>query len=155
VSELILLSHPLFGVLGILAGVWVLVDALNVTPETEGRVRSVSLLVAALIWLAYLFGGYWYVFSYTPEKAIILKGPWPFAHAFFMETKEHAFFMLLLLATFLPIAARDNLAASPGARRLVCWTAVLVIGLGLMMDGSGAFISMGVKLGLMPAAAPM
>jgi len=155
VSDLLLLSHPLFGVLGILAGVWVLVDALNVTPQTEGRVRSVSLLAAALIWLAYLFGGYWYVFSYTPEKAIILKGPWPFAHAFFMETKEHAFFMLLLLATFLPIAARNKLAASPGARKLVCWTAVLVIGLGLMMDGSGAFISMGVKLGLMPAAAPM
>jgi len=154
-SDLILLSHPLFGVLGILAGVWVLVDALNVTPQTEGRVRSVSMLAAALIWLAYIFGGYWYVFSYTPEKAIILKGPWPFAHAFFMETKEHAFFMLLLLATFLPIAARNKLAASPGARKLVCWTAVLVIGLGLMMDGSGAFISMGVKLGLMPAAAPM
>jgi hypothetical protein len=42
---------------------------------------------------------YWYVVLYPTDKAIILKGPWPFAHEYFMETKEHLVIMLLMLVT--------------------------------------------------------
>jgi len=149
-SNILLLSHPLFGVLAILAAVWVIVETINATPENQARIRTTALAVAVLVWLSYVLGGYWYVAFYGADKAVILKGPWPEAHKFFMETKEHAFFILLFLATFLPIAASNDLPASKPARRLVAWTASLIVLLGLLMDGHGAIIGMGVKLGLMP-----
>jgi hypothetical protein len=57
--------------------------------------------------------------------------------------------MLLMLATYLPIAARGGLAASGDARRVVIWVAALVVLLALTMEGDGAVIAMGVKVGLL------
>jgi hypothetical protein len=108
-----------------------------------------SRLAAAFMWFAFLVGGYWYVNFYKADKAIILKGPWPFAHNFFMESKEHLVIMLLLLVTYLPIAAASNLAASKDARRVVLWVAGIIVLLALMMEGDGAVIAMGVKAGLL------
>jgi hypothetical protein len=85
------------------------------------------------------------------DKAVILKGPWPFAHNFFMETKEHLVLLLLLLATYLPFAAANNLSVNKGARRVVLWVAGLVVMLALTMEGEGATIAMGVKMGLLAA----
>lgn len=147
-NESILMMHPALGVLAILASVWVWVEALNASEANRARTRTASLLVAAFMWGAYLIGGYWYVNFYGADKAAILAGPWPFAHSFFMEMKEHVFLSLLLLATYLPIAARGDLAGSRGARRLVMWSAALVVVFGLSMEGAGAFISMGAKLAL-------
>jgi hypothetical protein len=148
-NELILLLHPTFGVLAIIASVWVFVEALNASDANSPRIRGASVLAAVLMWLAYIVGGYWYVVFYGGDKAIITAGPWPFAHSFFMETKEHVFLMLLLLATFLPIAAYDEVVRKRAARTLVLWTSALVVLLGLAMEGAGAFISMGTKLGLL------
>jgi hypothetical protein len=108
-----------------------------------------SWAVAAFMWIAFVIAGYWYVVSYKVDKAIILKGPWPFAHSFFMETKEHLVIMLLLLTTYLPIAASNNLAANQEARRVVLWVAALVALTALAMDGEGGLIAMGVKVGLL------
>jgi hypothetical protein len=147
-SDLILLAHPTFGALGILAAVWVFVEVLNTRNSNRARIHVASLAAAGFIWASYLVGGYWYVTFYAADKAHILGGPWPFAHNFFMETKEHVFLGLLLLATFLPIAAYNNIVASRGARNLVLWSAAFVALMGLAMEGAGAFISMGVKVGL-------
>ena len=132
-KEMILLLHPTFGVLAIIASVWVFVEALNASDANIGRLRSASVLVAILIWLAYIVGGYWYVVYYGGDKAIIKAGPWPFAHSFFMETKEHVFLMLLLLATFLPIAAYGEVVKKQVTRNLVLWTSALVVLMGLSM----------------------
>ena len=148
-NDFILLAHPTLGALGILAAVWVFVEALNARETNLTRTRAATCAVAGLMWAAFVIGGYWYVTSYYADKARIVTGPWPFAHSFFMETKEHFFLILLLLATFLPIAARANLATSTGARNLVLWSAGLVVLLGLAMEGAGAFVSMGVKVALL------
>ena len=148
-NELILLAHPTVGALGILAAVWVFVEALNASDQNKSRIRAASLAVSAFIWASYVVGGYWYVTFYYADKARIVAGPWPFAHSIFMETKEHVFLLLLLLATFLPIAAFNNLAISRGARNLVLWSSALVVLIGLVMEGAGAFISMGVKVALL------
>jgi hypothetical protein len=148
-TDLILMLHPSLGVLAILATVWLCAEALNASAANQSRIRLASVAVAALMWGAYLVGGYWYVNLYGADKALIKAGPWPFAHDFFMETKEHVFFALLLLATFLPIAARANLATHRGARQLVIGSGALVVAFGLAMEGAGAFISMGAKLGLL------
>jgi hypothetical protein len=149
-SEIILMTHVLFGMLCIVASVWVFVDALNMSETNLARVRSMSLAVAVLMWLAYLIGGYWYVVYYSIDKAFILKGPWPFAHNFFMEMKEHVVLTLVLLTTYLPIAASNNLVSNKSARNVVLCVAGLIVLMGIAMDGSGAIIGMGAKIALMP-----
>ena len=148
-NELVLMAHVVFGVVCMVSAVWVFAEVLHATEGNQARIRMVSRLAAAAMWLAFLVGGYWYVVFYKADKAIILKGPWPFAHSFFMETKEHLVIILLMLATYLPIAAANNLAASRDARRVVLWVAGLMVLMALMMDGDGAIIAMGVKVGLL------
>src|SRR5512141_2394084 len=147
--DLVLMTHVGFGMACIVAGVWVFVDLLNASQENLARIRNVSLATAVFMWLAYLVGGYWYLVYYAADKAVILKGPWPFAHNFFMEMKEHVLIMLLLLTTFLPIVASNNIAINKAARRVMLCVVGLVVLIGFAMDGSGAIISIGAKLGLM------
>jgi hypothetical protein len=145
-SDIILFAHPTFGVLGILAAVWVLVEALNANNANLTRLRYAALAVTICMVLAWVLGGYWYTIYYAPEKAIILKGPWPWAHDFVMETKEHLFFIPLILALFLPIAAAANLAVNRGARMIVMAVAAFIILNGLAIEGAGALINHGVKV---------
>jgi hypothetical protein len=143
------MAHVLCGVACLLAALWVFVDVLNFSAANQGRIRKLSWAAAVSMWLAFLIGGYWYVFFYQADRAVILKGPWPFAHSLFMETKEHLVILLLMLATYLPIAAAGHLSASQDARRVVLWAAGLVALLALMIEGEGATIAMGVKVGLL------
>src|ERR1039457_4527884 len=108
-----------------------------------------SWAAAGAMWLALCIAGYWYVRFYPVDKAVILKGPWPFAHSYFMETKEHLVIMLLLLVTYLPIAATNNLAVNRDARQLVLWLTAGIALLALMVEGHGAIVAMGVKMGLL------
>jgi hypothetical protein len=149
-NEALLMAHVALGVFCIVASVWVFVDVLNAGEGNQARIRIVSRCIAAAMWGAFVIAGYWYVKFYPVDKAIILKGRWPFAHSFFMETKEHLVIILLLLTNYLPIAAANNLAMNPGARKLLLWTAALVALLGLAMEGEGAIIAMGVKVSLLP-----
>lgn len=148
--EIILMSHVLFGMLCIIATVWLFVDVLNASDSNQARIRVLSLGVAITMWLSFLIAGYWYVVYYGADKAIILKGPWPFAHKFFMEMKEHVVIMLLLLSTFLPIVAFENLSVNKAARKVMLWVAGLIGLIAVAMDGSGALIAMGVKVALLP-----
>ncbi|MBU1230163.1 MAG: hypothetical protein KKA55_10380 [Proteobacteria bacterium] len=147
----ILLLHALTGMLFILAAGFVFVDTLNASAANLERIRSMSRLAAGMLWLTYFIGGYWYVVNYAPEKAFILKGPWTFSHSFFMETKEHVFLALLLLGTFLPIVATNDIPNSPAARKFMLWTSALLLLVGFGLDGAGAIISLGAKVALLPA----
>ena len=148
-NELILMAHVMFGVACLVTTLWVFVDVLNVSECNQTRIRKMSCAAAVFMWLAFLIAGYWYVFSYKVDKAIILKGPWPFAHSFFMETKEHLVIMLLMAVTYLPIAAANHLHANKDAHRVVLWVAGMIVLLALMAEGDGAIIAMGVKVGLL------
>jgi hypothetical protein len=148
-NELVLMAHVMFGVGCLVTTLWVFVDVLNVSENNQYRIRKMSCAAAVFMWLAFFIAGYWYVTSYSVDKAVILKGSWPFAHNFFMETKEHLVIMLLMLVTYLPIAAASNLSANKDARRVVLWVAGMVVMLALMMEGDGAIIAMGVKVGLL------
>jgi uncharacterized membrane protein YwaF len=143
------MAHVLFGVLSLVGALWVFVDTLSAREGNVTRIRAVSVAVAIALWFAYLIAGYWYIGFYAADKALILKGPWPWAHDFVMETKEHLVIMLLLLATYLPIAAQGRLASSRSARAVVLWTSGLVFGLALTADSFGALIGMGVKVALL------
>jgi hypothetical protein len=148
-SDIILLAHASFGVLGSLAALWVFIEALNARPEGEGRIRIAALVGAVAMAAAWILGGYWYVHFYPAEKAIILKGPWPFAHNVFMETKEHLFFITGILSFYLAIAARDKIYANAAARKMVMSVAMLIVLTGLAVEGFGAIIDHGVKVALL------
>ena len=149
-TNFLLMSHAVLGSLLGLAGVWLFVDVLNAKEENQTRIRIMSLIIAGLMWLTYLLAGYFYVVFYYVDKGFILKGPWTFAHNFFMESKEHVVMMLLLLATFLPIIAYNNPVANKGARKIVLWATGLLILTTVAMEGAGAIISMGVRVALLP-----
>jgi hypothetical protein len=153
-STLILFAHPTFGVLGILAAVWVFVEALNASESNASRIRLAAAVVAVCIFAAYVLGGYWYTHFYAADKAIILKGPWPWAHSFFMETKEHLFFIPLILALYLAIAASQKLVGNRSARAMVMSVAALIVLSGLAIEGAGAVISNGVKVTFVQPATP-
>lgn len=145
-SDILLFAHPTFGVLGILSAVWVFVETLNASQQNAARTRLAAMTTTICIAMAWILGGYWYVHYYAPEKAIILKGPWPFAHNFFMEVKEHLFFIPLILAFYLPFAVRDNLAGNKAARSMVLAVTLLIVMSGLAIEGAGAIINYGVKV---------
>ena len=145
-SDIILFAHPTFGVFGILAAVWVFVEALNATEANQQRIRLAAAAVTVCIVLAWMLGGFWYVNYYYAEKAVILKGPWPWAHNFVMETKEHLFFIPLILALFLPIVAARRLASNAAARMVVMVVAAFIVLNGLAIEGAGAIINYGAKI---------
>ncbi|MEJ2642430.1 MAG: hypothetical protein P8010_22975 [Desulfosarcinaceae bacterium] len=147
--QFIMMLHVLFGMLFIVGAVWLFVEVLNASEANKDRIKKMSLAVAIFMWLAYLIGGYWYVIFYNTEKAVILNGPWAFAHSFFMEVKEHVILMLVLLATFIPILGSHNFSVNRSARKAMLWTTGLAILIGMAMDGAGAIIGVGVKMGLL------
>jgi len=151
-SDAVLLGHAAFGVAGSLAALWVFVEALNARSQNLGRIRAAAWIAAACIVGAWICGGYWYLHFYPAEKAVILAGPWPFAHNVFMETKEHLFFVTAILALLLPIAAREPLHTNATARKLALCIAGLVAITGMALEGAGAVIDHGVKIALLQHA---
>jgi hypothetical protein len=101
---------------------------------------------------AWICGGYWYVHFYPAEKALILSGPWPFAHNLFMETKEHLFLITGMLAFLLPVTTREKLFSNAAARKLVLSVAALIVVTGLAVEGAGAVIEHGAKVSLLRGA---
>ena len=110
-QNLILLGHVFFGVICIVTTIWIFVDVLHANEDNIRRIRKMCFGAAVAMWSTFFLAGYWYVADYKVDKAAILSGPWPFAHSFFMETKEHLVIILLLLVSYLPIAASAKLAA--------------------------------------------
>ena len=147
-SDVLLLGHATFGVAGCLAALWVFVEALNARPGNHRRIRAASFLAAVCMVATWICGGYWYLHFYPQEKALILAGPWPFAHNIFMETKEHLFFIAVLLALLLPIAVRQTVDSNC-VRKLVLSIAGLGCITALAMEGLGAVIDHGVKVALL------
>jgi len=145
----LLLMHPVTGGLATLAALWIFVDTLNAGESSVSRIKNVSLLCAVLMWLTYFLGGYFYVVYYGVDKTSIKAGPWAFGHNFFMEAKEHIFLILLMLATYLPIAANNYIPSNKSVRKIILWVTGLIVPTSLAMEGSGAIISVAVKVALL------
>ncbi len=145
--------HPTFGSLAILAAVWTFVETLNAREANRKRIEQGAYLTAILMVVTWVAAGYWYVVYYATDKAIILNGAWPFAHNLFMESKEHAFFITLVLSLLLPIIVKfENVAANHKARTLVLFVTALIALSSFAIEGAGALISMAVRVGLQGGA---
>src|SRR3989338_6877990 len=150
--EMLLMVHPTTGAPGPFCAIWFMVEVLNASERNRGRIRAAALTSALLMVITWIAGGYWYVVYYPADKAVILSGAWPFAHKFFMEAKEHAFFITLVLSLYLAIVARkEDFVRNRSARVLALWVAAMVILSAFAMEGAGSFIAMGVRMGLVQA----
>lgn len=144
------MPHVVFGVWGIIFAVWALVELLNISEKNLKRLKISSVLSLIFIWLSYIIGGWWYVVYYGGDKSIIKAGPFPEAHSFFMEAKEHIFFILLLLSMYLPIIIfKNNVIENKAIKWLAITVAIIVVILGFGMEGFGSMITKGVKAGLL------
>ena len=148
-KDALLLVHPTLGVLGVLAALWVFVEALRVDEGALKRMKAASLAVVALMLLTWPAGGIWDSLFFDADMAVIEQGRWGFIGDTVMETKEHLFVIVLLLAAYLPVVVfRGDLLVSRGARILTMTVAGLIVLSGLAMEGAGAVLSLSVKVGL-------
>ena len=139
--------------LGTIGAVWVFVETLNATDGNQQRIWMASLVTAGLFALTWFFAGWFYtVYYHSGDQQIIQNGPVPWAHAFFMETKEHLFFIPLVLAFYLPFVARLKLSANRAARVMVLTITALIALEGLSIEGAGAIINWGAKTTLAQTA---
>jgi hypothetical protein len=148
-TDVLLFLHPTFGVLAMIAAVWVFVETLNATEANRQRIWVASLAVAGLFALTWFFAGWFYtVYYHGGDQQIIQKGPVPWAHDFFMETKEHLFFIPLILAFYLPFVTRLRLEVNRTARTMVLVVTALITLNVLAIEGAGAIINWGAKTAL-------
>lgn len=148
------MPHVIFGVWGVIMAVWAVVELLNLSEGNIKRLRSVSVLSTVFIWISYITGGWWYWVYYGAaeigDKYIIKGGPFPAAHGFFMEVKEHIFFMVLLASMLLVVIVKNtDLLQNKTFKNLAITVAVVVVVLGFGMEAFGSFITKGVKAGLL------
>ena len=128
------------------------VEALNASAANAKRIWIASIACAVFITASWVLGGYWYVNYYYAEKAVILKGPWPWAHNLVMETKEHLFFIPLVLALYLPLVTRGDLVRSMPTRVMAMAVAFMIVGSCLVIEGAGALINAGAKVAFIHSA---
>ncbi|MHA1993967.1 MAG: hypothetical protein ACW97Z_05465 [Candidatus Hodarchaeales archaeon] len=159
-NEWMILGHATLGSFAAFSSVWLYVELLHAKNENVTRVKFLSIAVTVFVWISYLIGGLFYVNDYSTLDKYIIKGSsdlgfagstWTFAHAFFTETKEHFFLIGVFLVLFLVLLAyRTNFVNDPKANRLMrSIVGTLVIG-GIVMEGWGAIMAMGVRLGMIP-----
>jgi hypothetical protein len=148
-KDVFLLVHPTLGVLGVLAALWVFVEALKVDEKGLQRMKIASVTAALLMLLTWPAGGVWDSLFYAADREFIERGPWAFVGDTVMEVKEHLFVLVLLLALYLPILVfRANLIAERSARLATLVVAALVVLSGLAMEGAGAVLGLSVKTAL-------
>jgi len=150
IRTVVLVFHVLLGTLGSSAALWALVDLKNIQSGSASRIAKASLAEFLFTMGSFIAGAWFYILYYPEEKQIILNGPTPEAHTFFMEVKEHIFFILLLLSIYLFIITR-NLSVNTDQSQLRIIKIVLrsIFIMGFVMIAFGEFIDMGVKSGLL------
>ena len=145
-KEMLLLFHPTIAVIIMLLIVW-FIASLTCKEINDRRIKKISLLIALLMIIIWISAGYWYVQYYSSDKAMIIKSNWSFTHKFFMETKEHIFFIVLILSLYLPIVAlKNDIAKNQIAKKLLITIGILLLSLMLYIEGAGAIIAQGAKM---------
>jgi hypothetical protein len=94
-------------------------------------------------------GGYWYLHFYPAERAVILQGPWPFAHNLFHGDERTPVPRHRPARLSSSHRHPEKLHSNSAARKLVLSLAGLIAITGLAVEGAGAVIDHGVKVALL------
>lgn len=141
---LTLIAHVIIGLVGVIASYAVLMGLLKRNVSLS-FVKNSALIAFVSYVASWILGGYYYVLYYGGNvKPIIKGGDYPWAHAIFMEAKEHIFLFLpfLSLSLFLAIVASGdlNLNNKPIKKVLAVLAGVIAV-LGIFIALSGVVIS--------------
>jgi len=143
--------HTASGELALLFIIWALVEvAWGPSGRAVLRAKIASLSGTILIFAHWLVSGIYYVAYYGPEvKPTIKAGAWPWAHAIFMESKEHIFLFLPFLAIlllFLVWKYGDKLKEERGLRFSIFAVGGVALLVFVLMIVSGFLISSGYRV---------
>lgn len=134
--------HVFFALLALLA-TSALFALLYMRSTNVKAIRALAVAAAVLIWLSWFSVIHVYTVEYPADRSVITKYPsTALAHEFGMEVKEHIFYTGLFLGTLLPIFAYADLEKT---RKLLMWTALLVVLGGIAMETLGGWISISAK----------
>jgi len=137
--------HAATGELGALLFLWVVIELKNGQAAGYLRAKWVSFSGFILLFASWFFSGSYYTTHYgSVVKPVIKGGDLAWVHGVIMETKEHVFIFIPILAllTFLIIAAFPKWSSSNEIpRKPVYALSILIIGLGFGMVGLGYIIS--------------
>lgn len=136
--------HLGLGIVGIDAFLWLAgeyaASAVNVSRKVWAA--SIGTLAFASSWVA---GGYYYVTVYGTEvKPLIKAGAAPWAHAIFMESKEHIFLFIVPMAFCALMVARVKSEKFKGPALLL---SITIAGIGLLIGLMGFIISAAARWG--------
>lgn len=139
-----LILHVISGIVGFIA-IYAILMALF-KRESSIKILRFSSVLAFLSYLTSWFaGGYYYVLYYGSEvKPIVKGGDNPWAHAFFMEVKEHLFLLLPILTFVLVLVfflRSDDVTTKGRMKTAVMYITVLAAILTLFITASGILIS--------------
>ena len=146
-TKSLVLVHSISGGLAALALAWIILETLYPTERGLRRARVASYLAAFLVTAGcWIVGGYNYLTAYGSQvKPAILAGPEPWVHQIVMETKEHIFIFLPIIALALSLSLYylegDSFPGDARSRRAINMIACLALFLVLLMFLMGAVIS--------------
>jgi hypothetical protein len=144
--------HAVFGEIGALAFLWVLVELLSPTESRVRRATTVALIGILFLVLAWVVGGYYYLTDYGAlVKPVIKAGPLPWAHSVITETKEHVFLFLPFLSFAVWGALKrygDEIVHNRKLSVAILILAGLIVLIAFSMAGMGFIISSGFRAAL-------
>ena len=150
--------HAGLGELGAICFIWVLIELINKKEDGLKRARNASLIGSLAILASWFVGGYYYVVTYGSQvKPVIKASQYNWAHSIVMETKEHVFLFLPILActVWLLLNSSDSWKAMTDKGRksiAVLTTLVFLIGFSMALLGFLITASSRAALALSPVA---
>lgn len=141
---LALIAHVVLGLIGVGASYAVVMLLLRRTLSIRWLRWSSAVAFFSYI-LSWLSGGYYYVVYYgSAVKPVIKAGDYAWAHSVIMESKEHAFLFLPVLAFMVYLAAllfQSELESNVLFRRALIGMGIVIFVLGFLIALAGVLIS--------------
>ena len=149
IHPFLVLGHATFGMLAGFLLTYVYAEIHYANEVNLKRIRYLGTIGAISAFIGIILGLQFYLNYYNDDKAVIKKGSWDWAHGFFMETKEHVLilgiFLLIITLIMLWVTEPNN---DPKAARTLKWLiGTLILGT-LFLEGWGAIIAFGLRVGL-------
>ncbi|MBI2046169.1 MAG: hypothetical protein HYT28_02015 [Parcubacteria group bacterium] len=144
----LLIAHVIIGLIGVIASYALLMGLLK-RKVSIPFLKGAALIAAVSYIITWFTGGYYYVVFYGKAiKPVIKAGAYPWAHTFFMETKEHLFLFLPILAIILLVLiTRCSVAfdTHPVLKKYTALVAALTVTIGIFIALAGVVISGAVR----------
>jgi len=137
--------HVFFGLLALLSST-ALISIIQIGSTNKRLIKILAIATSLFVWFAWFTVIPVYTISYAADKAVIVAYPQTApAHEFGMETKEHIFYTGLFLAMLLPILAYTVDIEKSWNRKLILWSAIIILIGGIIMEILGGWISVAAK----------